>query len=409
MKASLVGAYTWAIFHDQTRTDIGGLVPSLILRGSSEAELRQIRTVTVYGQTIDFDFNAMLARYRGAHADPLYFWPEGDEVCCEVLIYHRGDDHRAVIETGGGRCEFALSPPLDRTPDAREAMFSELDMSDSRLFVRSRFPMEVVWQRVVGGQFFEEREEYAEGMHWLALPPGFADYYGVSLSCRLATGEDVEHKHVMYGFMELPTGRYLLDLQDDRTGCPVIAPRQQQNPRWKAAVTRWRGDLTLEQARDIWERSRRLLPGLVEIEVFIDREFDLPLGTLARNLRLTPADQRGPLAFRDSDHADFLMDLTNSLTHPSVQPWLKAGVSFAPTDLLHFGVQFAQPATSSSLSPDRERAAEIRHRSAVMAAGSSLICSDCAGRYACDWLRPNGGNIFRQRMNDELCLKLASG
>lgn len=191
---------------------ITNIEETLLMLSGTAAELQEIRAISLAGRNIRFDHGTRTAHHEH-HSDPAILFEADGRHNLQVFFHDlapKRDMAALVIELHGGRavtlpCSW---PEPEKLPVFRSELIAGMTY-EPRLEIECDEAVEVIFQRLAFGRIVEERHEVDAGEHEIALPPAFADAYGVAVSTA-GLMHGIEHKHVVLGKFGAPSGRYLL-------------------------------------------------------------------------------------------------------------------------------------------------------------------------------------------------------
>lgn len=202
---------------------------TLLLTPPTDDSWRRTSDIRLGSYSIEIDHQRRSLHHRGRHADPLFpvQTEQGGTTTFEINLYDIGleDIRNAGIElvmASGEICRVAPQMMAEQADPDR--LDSHIDWLPSRpvLHVTLAQPGELVWQVLRFGRFSEQRQLLEAGQHAIAIPPAFADWYGISISSEAIYGA-IEHKHMLLGQLGIGAGRWLYLSRQDLLLPPPMA------------------------------------------------------------------------------------------------------------------------------------------------------------------------------------------
>ena len=341
-RAVVSTCFTRTFTHREQGTLVEDDYPLTLLLSATDAGFFDYLTgLAIDDYRIELNHERGSVHHLGRHSDPLFLIADQDgRLALEINLYDMSaadlDGSVLELQADDGQV-MTLAMQVQDAPVDVQLLTSELvrDGHDHALTVSAPEGGEIIWQRMVNGRFVEQRQTLAVGEQRIAIPPAFADWFGICLTSRSLYGA-VEHKHMIIGELGLGSGRWFLDFSNNA----LLAPRMADPMRYRSLLVRCRSDLpSIEDIRG-W------LEGWDEVEIIADAGI-LEHASIDKriNLRALPVNELSALG-ADSTGDDFTEWLQKAVSgrdnSPTVGQWLGARVNRGSMEnTAHYGIGYA--------------------------------------------------------------------
>ncbi|HCI46066.1 MAG TPA: hypothetical protein DFI00_02100 [Rhodospirillaceae bacterium] len=402
-RAVVSTCFTRTFTHREQGTLVEDDYPLTLLLSATDAGFFDHLTgLAIDDYRIELNHERGSVHHLGRHSDPLFLIADQDgRPALEINLYDMSaaNLNGSVLELQADDGQvMTLAMQVQDAPVDVQLLSSELfrDGHDCALTVSAPEGGEIIWQRMVNGRFVEQRQTLAVGEQRIAIPPAFADWFGICLTSRSLYGA-VEHKHMIIGELGLGSGRWFLDFSNNA----LLAPRMADPMRYRSLLVLCRSDVPSIEDIRAW------LENWDEVEIVADAGILAHLEHVCRNKRISlrglPQDELLVLGGDSAgdDFAGWLLEAVSGCgKSPSVGQWLGARVNRGSMEnAAHYGIGYAYDHGWAACRSD-ERAELIAsaerfdRRRFLM---KSMPCSSCpqSARDICHNLLPRPFDIER--------------
>ncbi|MBT4836763.1 MAG: hypothetical protein HON94_05405 [Methylococcales bacterium] len=192
----------------------------LLFSSKQKSVLEDIQSIQLGCYRADLNFKVGTIHYLGRHTDPLFIFENNQCYQFEMTLYDVDgwlSDYSGQLEiTSKNQIKYNHSLFISRPESIGfdyDILSSQLFFDNQRLLIKidACQSFSLISQRMDWGCFTEVVEQYSAGQWSIPLEPGFAEYYGYSISTQSNDGIDYEVKHIVYGQLGHASGRDFLN------------------------------------------------------------------------------------------------------------------------------------------------------------------------------------------------------